>query len=42
MATVAGAVIGALGANVAERGYERYKIRDRKEDRDWEKRYGRQ
>ena len=42
MATLAGAVVGAIGANVAERGLERHQSKKEKEDRDWERKYGRE
>jgi hypothetical protein len=40
-ATAAGAVVGALGAGVAEREYERHKRKDEKEEEAWEAQWGR-
>jgi Glycine zipper 2TM domain len=40
-ATVAGAVVGALGANVAEREWDRHKRKDDQEEDNWESKWGR-
>lgn len=41
IATVLGAVVGAVGANVAEREWERHKRKDWREEEQWELKWGR-